>query len=61
MLTQTNVKYNYYLIDSDVGFTYAFMADWQLIGKIEWDYKSKVGAGAKHSDLRYLLGLGYKW
>ena len=50
-----------YLIDSDVGFTYAFMADWQLIGKIEWDYKSKVGAGAKHSDLRYLLGVGYKW
>ena len=50
-----------YLIDSDVGFTYAFRANWQLIGKIEWDYKSKVGAGTKHSDLRYLLGVGYKW
>ncbi len=50
-----------YLIDSDIGFTYAFLADWQLIGKIEWDYKSKVGEGTKHSDLRYMLGLGYKW
>ena len=37
------------------------MADWQLLGKIEWDYKSKVGAGAKHSDLRYTLGVGYQW
>ena len=50
-----------YIIDSDVGFTYAFRANWQLLGKIEWDYKSKVGAGTKHSDLRYILGLGYKW
>ena len=50
-----------YIIDSDVGFTYAFMANWQLIGKVEWDYKSKVGAKTKHSDLRYMLGVGYKW
>ena len=50
-----------YIIDSDVGFTYAFRANWQLLGKIEWDYKSKVGAGTKHSDLRYMLGVGYKW
>ena len=50
-----------YIIDSDVGFTYAFRANWQLLGKIEWDYKSKVGAGTKHSDLRYMLGIGYKW
>ena len=44
-----------------MGFTYAFRANWQLLGKIEWDYKSKVGAGTKHSDLRYMLGIGYKW
>lgn len=50
-----------YLIDSDYGFTYAFKANWQLYGRIEWDYKSKVGAGAKNSDIRYALGLGYKW
>ena len=50
-----------YIIDSDFGFTYAFRANWQLLGKIEWDYKSQVGQGTKHSDLRYTLGLGYKW
>lgn len=50
-----------YIIDCDFGFTYAFKANWQLLGKVEWDYKSKVGEGTKHSDLRYTLGLGYKW
>ena len=50
-----------YIIDSDFGFTYAFKANWQLLGKIEWDYKSQVAEGTKHSDLRYTLGLGYKW
>ena len=50
-----------YIIDADVGFTYALIARWQLMGKAEWDYKSKVGAGTKNSDMRYTLGLGYKW
>ncbi len=50
-----------YLIDTDAGFTYAFRANWQLIARLEWDYKKKVGEGTKHSDLRYILGLGYKW
>ena len=50
-----------YLIDADVGFTYAFISNWQLIGKFEWDYKSETAEGVKHSDLRYTLGLGYKW
>ena len=50
-----------YIIDSDFGFTYAFKANWQLLGRVEWDYKSVVGEGTKHSDLRYTLGLGYKW
>ncbi len=50
-----------YLIDADAGFTYAFRANWQLIARLEWDYKSKVGEGTKKSDLRYILGLGYKW
>lgn len=50
-----------YLIDTDAGFTYAFRANWQLIARVEWDYKKKVGPGTKHSDLRYILGLGYKW
>ena len=50
-----------YLLDTDAGFTYAFRANWQLLAKVEWDYKKKVAVGTKHSDLRYILGLGYKW
>ena len=50
-----------YIVDADAGFTYAFLPSWQLVGKVEWDYKKKVGEDTKHSDLRYLLGLGYKW
>jgi len=50
-----------YIIDADAGIVYKFSANWQLVAKVEWDYKSKVGPGAKHSDLRYILGLGYTW
>lgn len=50
-----------YLIDTDVGITYAFSANWQLVAKAEWDYKKKVAPGVKHSDIRYILGIGYKW
>ncbi len=50
-----------YMVDADVGLAYAFRANWQLVAKAEWDYKSKVGAATKHSDIRYILGLGYKW
>ena len=50
-----------YLIDTDVGFTYMFLPSWQVIGKIEWDYSRNTAPGVKHSDLRYMLGLGYKW
>ncbi len=50
-----------YLIDADVGFTYALSSAWQLMGKIDWDYNSNPGPGTKSSDFRYMLGLGYKW
>jgi len=50
-----------YMIDADFGLAYAFMANWQLIAKAEWDYKKKVGKDTKHSDLRYIFGVGYKW
>ncbi len=50
-----------YLIDADAGITYAFKANWQLIARVEWDYQKYVADGRKHSDIRYLLGLGYKW
>ncbi len=50
-----------YLIDADAGLSWAFRSNWQLMAKFEWDYKSKVADGVKHSDLRYILALGYKW
>ena len=50
-----------YIIDADIGFSWAFSANWQFLAKFEWDYKSQVAEGVKHSDLRYILGLGYKW
>ena len=50
-----------YLIDSDAGFTYTFLPSWQIIGKLEWDYSRRTAPGVKHSDFRYMLGLGYKW
>jgi len=50
-----------YLIDTDIGFAYELAASWQLMGKWEWEYNSKPGGSTKSSDLRYTLGLGYKW
>ena len=50
-----------YMINTDVGITYAFRPAWQLLAKAEWNYKSKVGAASKNSDIRYILGVGYKW
>lgn len=50
-----------YIIDADLGVSWAFRPNWQVLAKFEWDYKSKVADGVKHSDLRYMLGLGYKW
>ena len=50
-----------YMINTDAGITYAFKPAWQLLAKAEWNYKSKVGAASKHSDIRYILGVGYKW
>lgn len=50
-----------YIIDTDVGCTYAFSINWQILAKIEWDYKSQVAPGVKNSDFRYMLGVGYRW
>ena len=60
-LPQVDEWQDNYMLDIDFGLTYAFRANWQLIAKAEWDYKSKVGDNTKHSDIRYILGLGYKW
>jgi putative salt-induced outer membrane protein YdiY len=50
-----------YRLDTDIGFTKDLVDGWQLIGKAEWDYDSLPAKGAKHSDIRYTLGIGYKW
>ena len=50
-----------YLIATDIGFTTQLIKSWQLLGKIEWDYNSNPPPSTKHSDIRYILGLGYKW
>ena len=50
-----------YLINTDIGFTYELTGSWQLMGKWEWEYNSNPGGRTKSSDLRYTLGLGYKW
>lgn len=50
-----------YVINADLGFTTVVWAGWDLLAKIEWDYNSLPAAHAKNSDVRYLVGLGYKW
>lgn len=50
-----------FLVRSDVGFSVKFIYDFTLIGKVEWDYESKVSKDRKNSDVRYIAGIGYKW
>lgn len=61
LLPDLNYMLQNYIVDTDAGFSYMFLPSWQLIGKVEWDYKRKTAEGVKHSDLRYMLGIGYKW
>jgi putative salt-induced outer membrane protein YdiY len=50
-----------FIIDADAGLSYMFLPNWQIMAKIEWDYARRTAPGVKHSDLRYTLGVGYKW
>ena len=50
-----------YLIKADVGFTTKIVMNFDLLCKIEWDYNSMPSVGRKSSDIRYIIGLGYKW
>jgi putative salt-induced outer membrane protein YdiY len=50
-----------YLIKADVGFSTKIVMDFDLLCKIEWDYNSMPSVGRKSSDIRYIVGLGYKW
>lgn len=50
-----------YLVNADIGFTTQLSKSWQLIAKAEWEYNSNASESAKRSDIRYILGLGYKF
>ena len=50
-----------YLIKADIGFTTKLVLDFDLLAKIEWDYNSCPAGSRKESDVRYIVGLGYKW
>lgn len=49
------------LMKADLGVTTKIIMDFDLLAKIEWDYNSMPAAGRKSSDVRYIVGLGYKW
>ncbi len=50
-----------YLAQADVGFTTKLIYDFDLLAKVEWDFNSKPARDRRKSDLRYIVGLGYKW
>jgi len=50
-----------FLAKADVGFTTKLIYDFDLIAKIEWEYNSKPAADRRKDDIRYIVGLGYKW
>ena len=50
-----------FLARGDVGVTTKLIYDFDLLAKIEWEYNSKPAGDRKRDDLRYIVGLGYKW
>ncbi len=49
------------LMKADLGVTTKIIMDFDLLAKIEWEYNSMPAVGRKSSDVRYIVGLGYKW
>ena len=50
-----------FLAKGDVGLSTKLIMDFDLLAKIEWNYDSKPAPNRKKDDLRYIVGLGYKW
>ena len=50
-----------FLVKADVGFSTKLIYDFDLLCKIEWDFNSKPANDRKRDDVRYIVGLGYKW
>lgn len=54
-------EFSKYLIKTDIGISTKIYLDFELLAKIELDYNSKPAAERKKEDVRYIVGLGYKW
>ena len=50
-----------FLAKCDLGLTTKIIYDFDFIAKIEWEYNSRPAGDRKYQDVRYILGLGYKW
>lgn len=50
-----------YLVKTDIGFSMKIYGDFTFNAKVELDYNSKPASNRKKEDVRYILGLGYKW
>ena len=50
-----------FLSKCDVGVMTKLIYDFDLLAKIEWEYNSKPAGDRKYEDIRYILGVGYKW
>jgi len=54
-------EWDKFLAKADVGFSTKLIYNFDLLAKIEWEYNSKPAADRKKDDIRYIVGLGYKW
>jgi len=54
-------EWDKFLAKADVGFSTKLIYDFDLLAKIEWEYNSQPADDRKKDDIRYLVGLGYKW
>jgi putative salt-induced outer membrane protein YdiY len=54
-------EYEKFLAKCDLGLTTKVVYGIDLLAKIEWEYNSKPADDRKYEDIRYILGLGYKW
>jgi len=54
-------EWDKFLAKADIGFSAKIIYGVDLLAKIEWDFDSKPAGNRKRDDLRYIVGLGYKW
>jgi len=54
-------EWDKFLARADIGFSATIIYGVDLLAKIEWDFDSKPSGDRKKDDLRYIVGLGYKW